>query len=143
MSTTSSTAPVVRAVSASSLFEPDVLISHEFLKVYRQKSQFGPEERLMFAVLTDAIECLQKYFGASGRRYRALYHEAEAWIASNESKWPYSFEHICHVFNISPSYLRFGLMKWRLARECDRTPRRRIREPLRYRYRVKSNRLSI
>ncbi|HEY7217344.1 MAG TPA: hypothetical protein VH985_03055 [Candidatus Binatia bacterium] len=140
---TTSAAPMVRRVPLGSFFEPDILTSHQFLKVYRQKGQFEPEERLMFAVLTDAIECFQKYFGASSRRCRALHADAEAWIASKESRWPYSFEHICQVLNISPSYLRLGLMKWRLARESDRTPRKRIREPLRYQYRVKHNRISM
>jgi hypothetical protein len=143
MYTTSSAAPMVRPVQFNSFFEVDILTSHQYLKVYRQKSHFEPEERLMFAVLTDAIECFQKYFGASSRKCRASYSEAEAWIASKESRWPYSFEHICQVLNISPSYLRLGLMKWRSARESDRTPRKRIREPLRYQYRVKGNRISM
>ena len=58
--------------SVASLFEPDVLTTHRFFKVFQQKGQLDPEENLMFAVLTDAIECFQKYFGDQSRRCRAL-----------------------------------------------------------------------
>ena len=124
------------------LFEPDILTTHRFLKVYHQKGQLGPEERLMFAVLTDAIECFQKYFGAQSRRCRTLFGEASTWIESTDSTWPFSFEQICETLNISPSYLRTGLARWRLSCEKDKPARRRIREPLRYQYRVKQNRIS-
>jgi len=126
-----------------SFFEPDVLTTHQFFKVFRQKGQLDPEEKLMFAVLTDAIECFQKYIGASGRKCRALFVEADAWITCKDSLGTFSFEHICHVLNISPSYLRLGLMRWRFAHENNRSPRRRIREPLRYQYRAKNNQMSI
>jgi hypothetical protein len=132
-----------RTIRARSLFEPDILTTHEFLGVFQQKAHFAPEEKLMFAVLTDAIECFQKYLGASSRRYRALFAEAEAWIASKESHWPYSFEQICQTLNLSPSYIRLGLVQWRTAHESKSGPRRRIREPLRYQYRVKNNRISM
>ena len=140
---TTSTATVNGSIRFSSFFEPDILTTHRYLKVYRQKSHFEPEERLMFAVLTDAVECFQKYFDAKSRRYRALFAEADAWINTKDSTSPFSFEDICQVLNISPSYLRLGLMQWRAAHECNRTPRKRIREALRYRYRVRSNRPSL
>lgn len=129
-----------KASHISSLFQPDILSTHQFSKVFRPKGHFAPEERLMFAVLTDAIECFQKYPEANNRRHRALFTQAEAWIQSKDSRWPYSFEHICQVLNISPSYLRVGLMRWRLAHEGNKISRQRIREPLRYQYRVKKQR---
>jgi hypothetical protein len=128
--------------SFRSFFEPDVLTAHRFLKVYHQKGQLGPEERLMFAVLTDAIECFQKYFDAHSRRCRALFGEAASWIESTDSSWPFSFEQICQTLNISPSYLRVGLTRWRLSHQNHKFARKRIREPLRYQYRVKRSRIS-
>jgi hypothetical protein len=97
----------------------------------------------MFAVLTDAIECFQKYLGANGRRRRNLFAEADAWICSRDSSSPYSFEQICEVLHINPNYLRLGLMQWRVNHESQKNPRKRIREPLRYQYRVKHNRVTI
>ena len=132
-----------RSVNPAAFFEPDVLTTHRYFKVFRQKAQFDPEEKLMFAVLTDAIECFQRHFDAQNRRCRVLFHEAEAWIASRDSKSLFSFEHICQVLSISPSYLRLGLMRWRLANESNKGRRKRIREPLRYQYRVKNPRMSF
>jgi len=91
--------------------------------------------------LTDAVECFQKYLGAGSRRSRTLFREAEAWIASRECSRLFSFEHICEVLNINPNYLRLGLTQWRVTHQSQRNPRKRIREPLRYQYRVKSNRV--
>ena len=132
-----------RPIPLSWHFEPDTLTSHQYFKVFREKSHMGPEEKLMFAVLTDAIECFQKYLGANGRRRRTLFAEAEAWISSRDSSWPYSFEHICEMLNINPNYLRLGLMQWRVNHEGQKNGRKRIREPLRYQYRVKHNRVTV
>lgn len=130
-----------RVIPIRSLFEPDILTTYQFSKVFREKTRFGPEERLMFAVLADAVECFQKYLGANSRRCRALFSNAEAWIYSKDSRWPYSFEHICEMLQISPSYLRKGLIRWRLAYETKKGLRKRIREPLRYQYRVRESRI--
>ena len=126
-----------------SSFEPDVLTSHRFFKVYRQKAQWEAEKRLMFAVLTDAVECFQKYHGGQTRRARVLFTEAAEWIDSRDSSWPFSFEQICHALDLKPSYLRMGLTRWRSFYGKKRPARRRIREPLRYQYRVKQNRISV
>lgn len=126
-----------------SFFEPDVLTSHGFFKVYQQRAQWDPEERLMFAVLTDAVECFQKHVDSQSRRSRLLFAEAAEWIESREESSPFSFEQICQTLNINPSYLRTGLTRWRSLYEKNRPARRRIREPLRYRYRVKQNRISV
>ncbi len=132
-----------RATMTLSIFEPDILTTHGFLKQWRQTSLSHPEERLMFAVLSDAIECFQKYLTAESRTSRKLFKEAEAWIDSKESNWPYSFEQICDVLNLDSGYLRVGLTRWRLTHELQKSPRKRLREPLRYQYRVRHNRVCI
>ncbi len=128
--------------SISSYFEPDILTSFQYAKVIRRRDHFGSEEKLMFAVLTDAIECFQKYVGARNHHCRSLYHDAESWILSQESRAPFSFEHICEVLKISPSYLRVGLLRWRAENEAAKSAHRRIREPLRYQYRLRNPRVS-
>jgi len=133
----------VREIRSFSPFEPDTLTAYQFANVFRKTGLFEPEEKLMFAVLTDAIECFQKYLGAQSRRCRNLFKEAEAWITNKDSKELYSFENVCEVLGISPSYLRVGLNRWQIEHENTRGLRRRIREPLRYQYRVKHNRVSI
>lgn len=132
-----------RVLRSYSTVEPDVLTSFKYFNVFRQKNHFAPEERLMFAVLANAIEHFQKYLGANSRRCRHLFREAESWILSKDCSGPFSFEQICDVLHIDPSYLRLGLTRWRSAHGMKMSPRRRIREPLRYQYRVKHNRVSI
>lgn len=134
-----SSTTAIRAIHSNSLLEPDALAVHRYGRVFRQKAHFEPEERLMFAVLTDAIECFQKFFDAKTRRGRRLFREAEAWIANRDSSGLFSFEHICDVLNINPSYLRLGLMQWRATRET-RKGYKRLREPLRYHYRMRTQR---
>jgi hypothetical protein len=126
-----------------SLFEPDILTAHQFLRVFRAKGHLGPEERLMFAVLSDAIDCFQKHFGAKSRRCQRLFNEAEAWIRSQDARWPYSFEQICDVLSINPNYLRIGLTRWRGTHEVHKPRRKRLREPLRYQYRARQTRACI
>lgn len=133
-----STGTVLTANYVSSLFEPDILTAHQFQRVFRAKGHLGPEERLMFAVLSDAVECFQKYLGAKNRRCQKLFTEAESWIKSQDARCPYSFEHICEVLNINPNYLRIGLMRWRATHESHQLRRKRLREPLRYQYRAQS-----
>lgn len=65
----------------------------------------------MLAVLDDAIECFQKYAGARARKRGRLFLEAEQWILERDGAWPFSFENICDVLNLDPSYIRRGLMQ--------------------------------
>ena len=132
-----SSSRAVRVVYSNSLIEPDALSAHQYGRVFRQKAHFEPEERLMFAILTDAIECFQKFFAAKSRRGQSLFREAEAWIISRDGSGLFSFEHICDVLNINASYLRLGLMQWRITHEPSKGSKR-LREPLRYHYRMRS-----
>ena len=123
-------------------FEPDIIAPFQYAKMNRRRDHFFPEEKLMFAVLTDAIECFQKFMGAKSRRGRALFKDAEAWILSAENSEPFSFEQICESLRINPSYLRTGLIRWRADRQVRDYPHKLIRERLRYQYRIKNPRIS-
>ncbi|HET9885726.1 MAG TPA: hypothetical protein VFS84_00265 [Candidatus Binatia bacterium] len=131
----------IQSTAVGSFFEPDVLTSHQYFQLFRQKSHFGAEEKLLFAVLTDAIECFQKYLGVNAPRRRKLFTEAAAWISRRDSSWPYSFENICEALNIDPNYLRLGLMQWRIDHDSQKNTGRCIRKTLRYQHTVKQNRV--
>jgi hypothetical protein len=128
-------------MNLNALFEPDILCSHQFARASQARGHSEPERRLMFAVLIDAIECFQRYRRAKSLMSRRLAEDAEAWIKSHDCKWPYSFEPICEVLNINPYYLRLGLMQWRATYESKSVPRKKLRPPLRYQYRVKRTRV--
>jgi hypothetical protein len=133
----------IRSNPVGSYFEPDVLTSHQYFQLFRQKSDFAAEEKLLFAVLTDAIECFQKYLGANAPRRRKLFTEAEAWISRRDRSWPYSFDNICEALSIDPNYLRLGLMQWRIDHDSQKNTGQCVRKTLRYQHTVKENRVCI
>jgi hypothetical protein len=79
-----------------------------------------PEQRLMLAVLEDAVSCFQKYPLAKDTRRKKLFHEAEDWILEQNSDWLFSFESICEVSGLNPQYIRQGLMRWREKEQAAR-----------------------
>jgi hypothetical protein len=127
----------------SYLYEPDAISQYQYLHVFRQKPHTIAEEKLMFAVLTDAIECFQRYAGASDGKSRVLFNNAAGWISSRDTAWPFSFENICETLRLNPGYLRLGLMRLRHNRIDREAGSKRLREPLRYQYRVRHRRVGL
>jgi hypothetical protein len=136
-------AATIRSNPINSFFEADILTSDQYFQLYCQKSHLDPVEKLMFAVLTDAIECFQEYYGANAHRCRRLFTEAEAWISSRDYAWPYSFENICETLNLDPNYLRIGLTRWRVHYDAEKNTGLCSRRTLRYQNTVKQNRVCI
>ena len=64
---------------------------------------------LMRAVLLDAILCLRAACGPQKLRQQ-LARDAQGWMTSTARNWPFSFENICEVLGINPSYLRTLLL---------------------------------
>ena len=73
------------------------------------------EEGLMLAVLTDAVECFQKYAFATDDKGKKLFQEAEEWLLEKGSAWFFSFENICEVLGLHPDYIRQGILYWKEA----------------------------
>jgi len=65
-----------------------------------------PEQRLMGAVLEDALRELVRpggtWDGARARR-RA---EVRTWLASDDVAWPFSFVNVCEALDLDPGELR-------------------------------------
>lgn len=70
-----------------------------------------PEAALMCAVLEDAVKCFQKQFVCATRHAKRLGEEAEEWMLSDDSKWPFSFLSICTALDLGPQYIRQGLKR--------------------------------
>lgn len=134
--------PMSRRFQINPYLEPDILTSFEYLKTQERRDHSQPEVKLMFAVLSDAIECFQRYIDAKNRPRRRIFEEAEAWILSQDNRALFSFEHICEALRLSPSCLRGGILRWRAERAASKRGVKRIREPLRYQIRLKNTRLS-
>jgi len=99
-----------------------------------------PIERLMFAVLNDAIRCYQTNFGVQRLRARRSLVETKQWLFGLRYDAPFSFENICEVSQIDASRLRRALLRWceeKLAgrqlrgfsRRCSVTHQKRLSEP--------------
>jgi hypothetical protein len=65
-----------------------------------------PENRLMLAVLEDALDIHRKYAHAPGRGRRRLVAETEAWLFSDDTGWPLSFVNVCNALGIDVDWLR-------------------------------------
>ena len=74
------------------------------------------EEKLMQAVLENAIEYFQKYVLATDEKGKKLFQEAEEWILDKDRDWFFSFENICEVLGLHPDYMRQGLLCWKETR---------------------------
>ena len=80
-----------------------------------KKSIRDGEEGLMLAVLESATEDFQKYLNAQDRKGKMLFSQAEEWFLEKDSDPLFSFEHICEVLRLQPSYFRKRLLRWKQA----------------------------
>jgi hypothetical protein len=95
--------------------QPDAILPMQFFQALRSKGQSDGERRLMVAVLEDAVHCFMKQIHATDPKARQLFEDAEAWIASADRAWFFSFDNVCETLELSPEYVREGLFKWRAA----------------------------
>jgi hypothetical protein len=101
--------PVGIEERAPALFEPDVLLPSQYFDRLRRSAEYGPERRLLVAVLEQGVNDYLKHAGAREPRELELWHEVEAWVEDRDASWLFSFENICHVLELEPDYLRRGL----------------------------------
>jgi hypothetical protein len=74
------------------------------------------EERLMLAVLQDAVDCFQEHVLAQYIWEKKLFQDAEDWIFDENTDWPFSFQNICETLQLNPDYIRRGLLVWKEAK---------------------------
>jgi len=106
---------------------PDVILRSQFFELVGTRS-LSSEQRLMLAVLADAINIVQDFHHCASARKRTAFDEAWAWIFSKSVACPLSFENVCDALGIDCDALR-----WRLqALVSGASPTARI-TPLRLR----------
>ena len=87
-------------------------------KLFKKDIREG-EEKLMLAVLVDAIKHFQKNVLSKDERGRKLFREVEEWFLKKDCDELFSFEYICETLELHPDYLRQGLMSWKEARRKE------------------------
>jgi len=99
-------------VGEGKLFQPDVMLPSQYSARMRGRGPQEAEFNLVLALLEDAIHCFKKYRFAKADSAREMYIEAREWFDSSDRTWPFSFENVCMILGIDPSYLRQGLRRW-------------------------------
>ncbi len=74
------------------------------------------EQRLMLALLTDAINVYQRGAMSAASHARRLFVDADQWIMSDrDSSEAFSFEMVCDALGINAAQLRRRLLDWKHA----------------------------
>src|SRR5690242_18779653 len=96
------------AQASDSFTASDLILPSQFFELVG-KSRFTSEQRLMLAVLADAINILQDWCGSFSARKRRLFIEAARWVMARNSNVPFSFDNVCDALEISSEALRHRL----------------------------------
>jgi hypothetical protein len=107
-------------------FDPaDLAVVEQFSK----NGVLGGEERLMLAVLQDAVECFQENVLGQYPWETQLFEEAENWILAKNTDWLFSFENICETLQLNADYIRRGLMAWKQAKRKSHSAKVNVETP--------------
>lgn len=101
------------------LFQPDSVLTNDYLETIRRTSHLEPEKELMLAVLEDGVTCFQRNLFAKRPRDRTQFQEAEEWILEESRHWLFSFELICEALDIDSDFLRSRLLGWKRSKMQD------------------------
>jgi hypothetical protein len=82
--------------------------------VWKTRVRSG-EQRLMLAILKEALDSFFKHLGATDEKGKAIFQEVEGWIREKDNGWIFSFENVCESVGINASYLRAGLFRRRAS----------------------------
>src|SRR6266446_7034825 len=93
--------PVDRSVHLSRI--PDVILPSQFFESLGART-FSSEQRLMLAVLADAINLLGST--DSSKLRRRSYNEAWSWVFAKRITSSLSFDHVCDALGINAESLR-------------------------------------
>ena len=99
-----------KAASEDALLSPlpDALLPSQFFELVGART-FSSEQRLMLAVLADAINVLRDYRVSSNRTKRKSFNETSSWVFANGVTSPLSFDHVCDALSVNAESLRSRL----------------------------------
>jgi len=104
-----------------SLFEPHIILPVQFFTQLQRSSAWTGEQRLMAAILDDAIAICCKPNPPTTSKGRTLLRETLRWVRSNDCRWIFSFLRICEMLDVDPSAIRRGI-RIRRGEEVEATP---------------------
>lgn len=98
---------------AAELFTPDTLLPSQYFDRIRRRKDLTGEQRLMIAVIEQAVDDYVKHVAATDRVRSSAFADAEQWIESTDRSWLYAFETICDYMGLDVEYVREGLRRWK------------------------------
>ncbi len=87
----------------------DVILPSQFFGL-TAAHHLSCEQRLMLAVLADAINILQGDRNLASKRRRQRFAEARQWLLKEDKRWPFSFDNVCEALGFEPETLRHRLI---------------------------------
>lgn len=90
------------------IFSLDHVLPTQF---HARDQKWSPQQRLLAAVLSQAIDTARLYRWQHGRHARRVQEELAAWFASNDTSYLFSFTNCCSYLGFDPDYIRQGLAK--------------------------------
>jgi len=94
--------------STDTLAMVDVILPSQYFGTVGS-SGLSSEQRLMLAVLADAINVLQAWRRAGSGRKRRAFAEAAQWVNTSGTNYPFSFDSVCDALEIDSEMLRSRL----------------------------------
>ncbi len=84
---------------------PGTILPSQFFKLVGAQT-FSSEQRLLLAVLADAINVLSDYLASPNPLKRKSFHEASSWVFTRCLTSPLSFDHVCDALGMDFKSLR-------------------------------------
>jgi hypothetical protein len=88
--------------------QTDIILPSQYFGALGSVGLSG-EQRLMLAVLVDAINVLQSWQGGGNARKRRNFAEAAQWVNTRCTSYPFSFDSVCDALEIDSELLRSRL----------------------------------
>jgi hypothetical protein len=113
-------------------FEYDAVLPAQFFT--RTRTLPAGEQRLMAAILEDAVFTYCVPHAARSRGGSRAVREAREWIDSTDRSWLFSFERVCDALGLDVQFIRRGVRAWkqrsmrRLAVMADLRPQLNARD---------------
>jgi hypothetical protein len=90
------------------LSQADIILPSQYFGSLGSGGLSG-EQRLMLAVLVDAINVMQSWKGAGSARRRCNFAEAAQWVNARGTTRPFSFDSVCDALEVDSELLRSRL----------------------------------
>jgi hypothetical protein len=90
------------------LAQADIILPAQYFAAMGSSGLSG-EQRLMLAVLADAINVLQSWQGGGNVRKRRNFAEAAQWVNTRGTSHPFAFDSVCDALSVDPELVRARL----------------------------------